>query len=78
VAAFPAVISASSVSIWFFVVIIIASGPALVKSRHFASLTFADRQTHHTAQPFITQNCPCGSGKKYKNCCLDKDNAATK
>lgn len=22
--------------------------------------------------------CPCGSGKKYKNCCLDKDMAAGK
>jgi len=22
--------------------------------------------------------CPCGSGKKYKHCCWDKDNAATK
>ena len=21
--------------------------------------------------------CPCGSGKKYKNCCLDKDNAVS-
>jgi preprotein translocase subunit SecA len=22
--------------------------------------------------------CPCGSGKKYKNCCLDKDMAVGK
>ena len=32
------------------------------------------------AAPRIGRNdpCPCGSGKKYKNCCLDKDMAAGK
>lgn len=23
------------------------------------------------------EQCPCGSGKKYKKCCLEKDRAAT-
>ena len=27
-------------------------------------------------KPGRNQPCPCGSGKKYKHCCLDKDEAA--
>lgn len=25
-------------------------------------------------KPNRNDPCPCGSGKKYKNCCIDKDN----
>ncbi len=40
-----------------------------------------DRQTRQAKQPSVNANknigrndpCPCGSGKKYKNCCWDKD-----
>ena len=28
------------------------------------------------AKPGRNDPCPCGSGKKYKNCCLAKDEAA--
>ena len=28
------------------------------------------------AKPGRNDPCPCGSGKKYKRCCLDKDEAA--
>ena len=32
----------------------------------------------HRAPEKVGRNapCPCGSGKKYKKCCLDKDKAA--
>ena len=45
-----------------------------------------DRQAKRAAQaPSVNANknvgrndpCPCGSGKKYKNCCWDKDHSAT-
>ena len=29
-----------------------------------------------TARPGRNEPCHCGSGRKYKVCCLDKDNAA--
>ena len=43
-----------------------------------------DRQTRQAKQPSVNANknvgrndpCPCGSGKKYKNCCWDKDHSA--
>ncbi len=28
--------------------------------------------------PGRNDRCPCGSGKKYKHCCLDKDEAAAR
>ncbi len=36
-----------------------------------------DETTYVRAEPKIGRNdpCPCGSGKKYKKCCLDKDEA---
>lgn len=32
-------------------------------------------ETYIRAEPKVGRNdpCPCGSGKKYKKCCLDKD-----
>ncbi len=43
-----------------------------------------DRQARQAKQPSVNANknvgrndpCPCGSGKKYKNCCWDKDHSA--
>ena len=29
-----------------------------------------------TARPGRNDPCPCGSGRKYKQCCLEKDEAA--
>lgn len=29
-----------------------------------------------TARPGRNEPCHCGSGRKYKHCCLEKDNAA--
>jgi hypothetical protein len=29
--------------------------------------------THTTARPGRNEPCHCGSGKKYKHCCLEKD-----
>lgn len=33
------------------------------------------KEKPHEASPKVGRNelCPCGSGKKYKNCCIDKD-----
>ena len=27
-------------------------------------------------EPSRNDSCPCGSGRKYKNCCLEKDSSA--
>ncbi len=43
-----------------------------------------DKQSRQAKQPSVNANknvgrndpCPCGSGKKYKNCCWDKDHGA--
>ena len=32
--------------------------------------------TKTTARPGRNESCHCGSGRKYKLCCLEKDNAA--
>lgn len=36
---------------------------------------YKQSKTFHRAQPKIGRNdpCPCGSGKKYKHCCMKKD-----
>jgi hypothetical protein len=34
--------------------------------------------TNVTPRPGRNEPCPCGSGRKYKQCCLDKDEAAAR
>jgi hypothetical protein len=40
-------------------------------------IRYTPRMTPPTARPGRNEPCHCGSGRKYKQCCLEKDNAKT-
>jgi hypothetical protein len=67
-------ILAMSYSLWVSVpVFIIGAYFAFVKAPR-AHLGNAGVITKDTKSPSVSRksSCPCGSGKKYKNCCLSK------
>lgn len=46
-------------------------GPILAGNQNRSELTRAKSNSSHIGRNDL---CPCGSGKKYKNCCMNKDN----
>ena len=46
-------------------------GPILAGNQNRSELTRAKSNSSHIGR---NELCPCGSGKKYKNCCMNKDN----
>ena len=39
-------------------------------------IIFNQRKFHHMAKIGRNDPCPCGSGKKYKRCCINRDASA--
>lgn len=46
-----------------------------IAENHGSDGTVQKKPVRHVTKIGRNDPCPCGSGKKYKNCCIDKDNA---
>src|SRR5512141_3100720 len=54
------------------------TGPAVLRQIGDSGTLACDPMTAPSPRPGRNEPCHCGSGRKYKHCCLDKDEAAAR